>query len=94
MSTFNAGEHLTMETRDDGHFGDEADITSIVYVIDPANSGTSVISVPSDNTDVFVLLVCRVYREKMACKAQMERWDETVTFINATCTNQGPQCVQ
>ena len=77
------------------HFGNEADITNIVYVIDTANTGgKNVISVPSDNTDVFVLLVCWVYREEMACKVQMERWDETVTFINASCTNQGPQCVQ
>ena len=45
------------------HFGNEADITNIVYVTDTANSCKSVISVPSYNTDVFVLLVCWVYRD-------------------------------
>ena len=35
------------------------------------------ILVLSEATDVFVLLVCWVYREEMKCKVQTERWDMT-----------------
>ena len=38
MSTSGVGDHLTMESRDDGVLGDEADISMIFYVSDAANS--------------------------------------------------------
>ena len=53
------------------HFGNE--VTTIFYRIDEANSGQIMISVLTEDTDVFVLLVCWVYREDMECKMQMER---------------------
>ncbi len=72
---------------DGGAFGhDEADITMISYVLEAAYDGKGVISVLSEDTDVFVLLVNWVYREELQCKVQMERWDTTVQDINATCT--------
>ena len=59
---------MTME-----HCGNE--FTTIFYLIDVANSDKGTIRVLSEDTDVFVLLVCWVYREEMECKVQMERWD-------------------
>ena len=38
------------------HFGNE--FTTLFYLIDAANSGKSMISILSEDTDVFVLLVC------------------------------------
>ena len=58
------------------HFGNE--FTTIFYIIDAANSGKSMVSAFSEDTEVFVLLVCWVYREETECKVQMERWDMTV----------------
>ena len=50
-----------MEIRDDAEFGhDEADITMVSCVTEAANSGKSVIRIYSDDTDVFVPLVCCV----------------------------------
>ena len=52
------------------HFRDE--FTTIIYLTDAANSGKSMIRVLSEHTDMFVLLVCWVYREEMMeCKVQM-----------------------
>ena len=45
------------------HFGNE--VTTIFYRIDEANSGKIMISVLTEDTDVFVLLVCWVCREEM-----------------------------
>ena len=55
------------------HCGNE--FTMIFYFIDAANSGNKMIRVLSDDTYVFVLLVCWVYREEMECKVHMEWWD-------------------
>ena len=52
------------------HFGNE--FTTIFYLIDAANSGKIMIHVLTEDTDVFVLLVCWVYQEEMECKVQME----------------------
>ena len=54
------------------------EFTMIFYLIDAANSGKGTIRVLREDTDVFVLLVCWVYREEMECKVQMERWDMTM----------------
>jgi hypothetical protein len=95
LCTFNVGENVTMDTRDDDAFGhDEADITMISYVLQAANSGKGVICVLSDDTDMFVLLVYWVYQAYLQFKVQMERWDGTVLDINATCADLGPNCLQ
>ena len=39
---------------------------------------TIIIRVLTEEPDVFVLLVCWVYREEMESKMQMERWDMTM----------------
>ena len=95
LCTFSLGYNVTMDTEDDDmfHHG-EADIAMISYVLRAANSGNSVVRVLCDDTDVFVLLVYWVYwmyREKLECKVQMERWDGTVLDINATCAALGPK---
>ena len=64
------------------HFGIE--FTTIFCLIDVANSGKIMIRVLTEDTDVFVLLVCWMYREEMECKMQMERWDMTM-LGNSVC---------
>lgn len=95
LCTFNVGENVSMETRDDGVFGhDEADVTMVSYVLEAANCRKGVIRILSDDTDVFILLVYWVYRAELQCKVQMERWDGTVLDVNATCADLGPKCLQ
>ena len=55
------------------HLGNE--FTTIFYLTDAANSGKIMSPVFSEDTNVFVLLVCWVYREEMEFKVQMEQWD-------------------
>ena len=62
---------MTME-----HVGNE--FTTIFSLIDAANSGRNMIRILSEDTDVFVVLVCCVYREEVECKVQMERCDMTM----------------
>ena len=47
-----------------------------------------------DDTDVFVLLVYWVYRNKIQATVQMERWDGAVWDINVTCAQLGLKCLQ
>ena len=83
-----------METRDEGVFGHDEVMVS--YVLKAAENGKRVIHVLSDDTDMFVLLVYWVYRAdlELLCKLQMERWERTVLYINATCVDLGPKCLQ
>ena len=84
LSTFAVGDMTTTESRDDSAFDhDEADVTMISFVIEAAKCGKDVIRVLSDDTDVFVLLVYWVYREKMTSNVQMERLDGTVLVVQA-----------
>ena len=79
LSTYSFGEGVTMESPHDGVFNhDEADITMISYLLMAAESDTRVIRILSDDTDVFVLLVYWVYRNKIQATVQMERWDGAV----------------
>ena len=68
----------------------------VCYVLKAAENGKRVIHVLSDDTDVFVLLVYWVYRAdlELLCKVQMERWDRTVLYINATSVDLGLKCLQ
>ena len=54
------------------------DFATIFYFIDAANSGKLMIRVLTEDTDVFVLLVCWMYQMDMDCKMQMERWHMTM----------------
>ena len=67
-----------------------------MYIPGAANFSKNVIHVLSDDTDVLVLLIYWVglFREKLKCKVQMERWDGTVLDNNATCADLGPKCLQ
>ena len=73
---------------------DEADITMISYLQMAAESGTQVVRILSDDTDVFVLLVYWVYKHKIQATVQMLRWDGSVWDINATCAQLGSKCLQ
>ena len=65
LSTYNFGERVTVESQSDGVFShEEADITMISYLLMAAESDTPVIRILSDDTDVFVLLLYWVYRQK------------------------------
>ena len=76
LSTYNFDEDVTVESRSDGILAhNEADITMNSYLLMAAKSGTKVVRVLSDDTDVFVLLVYWVYRHQIQATVQMERWD-------------------
>lgn len=66
----------------------------ISYVLMAAESNTQVIRILSDDTDVFMLLIYWVYRNKIQSRVQMQRWDGAVWDINATCAQLGPRCLQ
>ena len=59
-----------------GHYANES--TTIFYLNDAAKSGKSLIRVFSEETGLFVLLVCWLSREMMECKVHMERWNITM----------------
>ena len=46
----------------------------------------------SDNTDVFVLMVCWCWKVHITCHLQMERRDGTVLNINSTVENLSEHC--
>ena len=87
-----------MDSRDNGAFAhDEADVTMIAYMLQAAELGKDVIRILSDDTDVFVVLVCWFWKMQLYCSVQMERWNRVVVdiihHINATCTELGPKCL-
>lgn len=95
LSAYSYGDEVTVESPSDGVFKhDEADITMISYLLLSAQCNARVIRILSDDTDVFVLLVYWVYRNKIQATVQMERWDGTVWDINATCAQLGSKCLQ
>ena len=71
LSTYSFGEGVTVESASNGVFNHyEADITMISYLLMAAETGTRVIRILSDDTDVFVLLVYWMYLDvsKPQCK--------------------------
>ena len=63
FSTFNLGNGVSVESRDDGVFlHDEADITIISYLFQAADAGRQVVRILSDDSDIFVLLVYWTWR--------------------------------
>ena len=95
LSTYNFGERVTVESQSDGVFShEEADITMIPYLLMATEYDTPVIRILSDDTDVFVLLLYWVYRQKFQATVQMQQWDGAVWDINATCAELGPKCLQ
>ena len=95
LSAYSFGEEVTVESATDGLFNhDKADITMISYLLMTAQCDTQVIRIPSDDTNVFVLLVYWVYRNKIQATVQMERWDGAIWDIDATCAQLGTKCLQ
>ena len=77
LGTFNLSEMTTVKTGDDcTFFHDEADVTTVSFVLEAAQSGQNVICILSDDTKVFILLVFWV--TDLQCKVQMEHWDGSV----------------
>ncbi len=77
LCTFNLGD-LTMVSRQDMTMHDhEADITLVSYMIDQVKQEAQTVTILSDDTDVFVLLVYFTQKLKITAHMQMERWDGT-----------------
>ena len=57
------------------------------FLLEAAKSGQNVICIPSDDTDVYVLLAYWVNRAALQCMVQMERWDGSVLDITAICAD-------
>ena len=90
--TFNLECGVTVDSIDGGVFDhDEADITIISSMLQAADDGCHVVRVPSDDTEIFVLLVYWTWRcdlqDRLA--VQMEKWDGVVLDVNATCAHLG-----
>ena len=91
LSTFNLGDDVTVECRDDGVFShDEANVTMISYMLQSAEEGKKVVRILSDDSDVFFLLVYFTWRHELPIMVEMEKWDGVILNINATCTQFGP----
>ena len=92
LRTFNLGCGASVESRDDGVFlHDEADVTIISYLFQAADAGRQMIRIISDDSDTFVLLVYWTWRYDLQVRVvvQMEKWDDVILDINATCANLG-----
>ena len=58
LSIFNLCPNVTMDSRDDDALThDEADVTMIAYMLQAAEFGNAVITILSDDTGVFVMLI-------------------------------------
>ena len=66
----------------------------IAYLLQAAESGTAVIRILTDHTDIFVLLVYCVWKMHLHSAVQMERWKGVVIDINATCLLLGSKYLQ
>ena len=76
LSTFNLGCGVSVESRDDGVFlHDEADITIFSYLFQAADAGRQVVRIPSNDSDIFVLLVYWTWRYdlQVCVSMQMEK---------------------
>ena len=63
LSTFSLGFGVSVESRDDGIFlHDEADITITSYLFQAADAGRQVVRIPSDDSDIFLLLIYWTWR--------------------------------
>ena len=92
LGTFNLRCGVTVDSIDDGVFGhDEADITIISYMLRAADDGCHVVRVPSDDTDIFVLLFYWTWRCDLQDRltVQMEKWNGVVLDVNSTCCHSG-----
>ena len=95
LSAYSFGEEVTVESASKGMFNQyEADITMISYLFKTTQCDREVIRIAPDNTDVFLLLVYWVYRNKNQATVQMEQWYGAIWNLNATCEQIGPKGLQ
>jgi len=71
---------------------DEADISLISYMLHVVSAEARTVRILSDDTDVFVLLVCWCWKSGISHNVQMEKWEGSVLDINATVTKLGEKC--
>ena len=75
LSTFNSGNNGTMVGKDESIYShDEADITTIRYLLEAVKNGKNIERVISNDTDVFVLLIYRVWRLQMTARDRSLVW--------------------
>ena len=87
--------YMSIDSRYNGGFEhDKTGVTMIAYLLQAAKSGTSVIRIITDDTDIFVLLVYWVWNMHVHSAVQMERWKGVVIEINAICLILGSKCLQ
>ena len=77
-----------------GYEHDKTGVTMIAYLLQGAESGTSVIRILTDDTDIFVLVLYWVWKMHLHSTVQMERWQRGGDIINATCVLLGSKCLQ
>ena len=61
-----------------GYEHDKTGVTIIAYLLQAAESGTSVIRILTDDTDIFVLVLYWVWKMHLHSTVQMERWKGVV----------------
>ena len=72
LSIFNLGPDIIMDSQDNGGFAhDEADVTMVSYMLHVAECGKDIISILSEDPDVFVLMVYWVWKMQLSCSVQM-----------------------
>ena len=75
LSTFKLGNAVTMVGREKSMYSyDEADITTISYLLEDVKNGKNIVRMINDDTDVFVLLMFWVWRLQMTARVQLDRW--------------------
>ena len=64
------------------------------YMLEAAASSAGIVRIVCDDTDVFVLLVHRIWRKGIRKDIQMEKWDGTVLDIRSTVGKLEDKCGQ
>ena len=70
---------------------EEADVNIIRYLL-LLHEDKSHVQVTADGTDIFLLLVYHVWRQKLTTKVSMKKHDGTIIDINATVAKLGDKC--
>ena len=71
---------------------DEADISLISSMLHAVSRGVQTIRILSDDTDVFILLMCWCHKANVTCPIQIEKWDGKVLIINDIVSRLGGTC--
>lgn len=61
---------------------DEVDVMNLSYILQGVREGRKVISILSDDTYVFVLLIFWVWKLMISALVQMKKWDRNTIQVN------------